>query len=128
MSGRCRTSSDGKLSGSSPGNVKSSRGERRGDQRPGAWPASTESACSAAASCWRERRELRLVARELRLRGQHVAARDLARLELPLDEIEAALVVRDDVLDRVDLRAQRRDRDRLGDGVPVKVSHAAASS
>ena len=113
---RWRTSSDGSVSGRSAGSVKSSKLSR-------AAPGGRQLARQHRQRVLRERqllaqrRQLRLVAGELRARGQHVAACHLARVELALHQLEAALVVDHDVLDRLDLRAQRCDRDGLGDGV-----------
>jgi len=53
MSGRWWTSSDGSVSGRSPGSERSARSKSGGVQSAGNWPTRTEKACRAALSCWR---------------------------------------------------------------------------
>ena len=51
MSGRRRTSSEGTVTGSSPGNMRVSSSKSGGDHSAGALPTSTDRACCATFSC-----------------------------------------------------------------------------
>ena len=117
MSGRWRASADGRLSGSSPGSVNSPRSNSGGDHAAGARPVRMTSASRAAASCWRNPGKRGAVGGELCFGAQHVGARRLSGLVFEAHQLQVARVVGHDLFGRLELRAQRRDRDRLRDDI-----------